>query len=335
MRLSCLAFVAVLVLQAPAPEREPAPQEDPRYRIRVSTELVPVPVTVKDGQGRLVPGLEVADFRIFEDGVEQRISLFTADPFPLSAAILVDTGLHTSDAQKLTSGLISLSGAFSEFDEMALYTFDTLVHQTLDFTVESDRLFAALKKLQGEAGAGTAPSGGPLWEGPRINGRSITGMPNIRRGGPAVTKRLDDAIYAAAQDLKRRDRGRRKIILVLSDGSNSSANQVSTEEALSFLQQADISVYAVEAAGVRLPGKKNTLERYTIVTGGDYYSSLRRGSIEKLYAHATEQARNQYTLAYVPRGGAGAGFHTIEVRVRRPGLTLLTREGYFSAGPTP
>ena len=338
MRFLSLAFVGLLALRAGAqtPVRPAGADDDPRYRIRVSTELVVVPVTVKDRQGRLVPGLEAQDFRILEDGVEQKLSLFAAEPFPLAAAVLVDTDLDTTGARKLAEGWVALSGAFGESDEVALYTFDVGIRRVLDFTVDADSFFAALKKAQGEVGAGVAPAGGPLWAGPRINNRSITGMPNIRRAAPAVTKRLDDAIYAAAQDLKRRDRARRKIILVVSDGANSSDNQVRTEEALSALLQADISVYAIGVSGAWLPGAKSLLQRYAAATGGDFFPSFRRRSIEQVYARATEQARNQYTLAYVPlKPALSGGFRQIEVRVRRPGLTLLARQGYFPAIATP
>lgn len=336
----CPALALLLALsawaQTAAPTLPPRDSDDPRYRIRVRSELVVVPVTVKDGQGRLVPGLEAQDFRILEDGVEQKLSLFASEPFPLAAAILLDIGLDQAGARRLSEGLPALSGAFSESDEVALYTFDTMVERALDFTTDADSLLAALKKIREPASVGRAPAGGPLWAGPRINGRNISGMPEIRRSGPAADKRLDDAIFAAAQDLKRRDRARRKIILVISDGANSSHNEVRTEDALALLLHEGIAVYAIGVSGAWLPGAKTALRRYTSATGGDFFPSLGRRSVEQTYARVTEQARNQYTLAYVPQKPALSGdFRQIEVRVRRPGLALLAREGYYPAIPTP
>ena len=53
--------------------------------------------------------------------------------------------------------------------------------------------------------------------------------------------------------------------------------------------------------------------------------------MEELYSRVTEEARNQYTLAYNPTGtDRGAEYHAIEVRVKREGLTILTREGYYA-----
>jgi len=81
-----------------------------------------------------------------------------------------------------------------------------------------------------------------------------------------------------------------------------------------------------------LDRKLNRLQSYAHDTGGDVYYAERRNSLEELYSRVTEQARNQYTLAYSPQGNdKGKDYHPVEVRVRRPGLNIITREGYFSA----
>src|SRR5258708_13319285 len=75
--------------------------------------------------------------------------------------------------------------------------------------------------------------------------------------------------------------------------------------------------------------------KYGHDTGGDVYYGLKSRAMEDLYSRVTEEARNQYTLAYASSGtGRGAEYHSIEVRVKREGLTILTREGYY-AGATP
>ena len=70
-------------------------------------------------------------------------------------------------------------------------------------------------------------------------------------------------------------------------------------------------------------------------TGGDVYYGMKSHAMEELYSRVTEEARNQYTLAYAPAGtDRGAEYHEIEVRVKREGLTILAREGYYG-GSTP
>ena len=61
--------------------------------IRVNVNAVPVSVTVKDAAGHLFPGLTKDNFSVYEDGVKQRINFFTSDPFPVSAAIIIDVGM--------------------------------------------------------------------------------------------------------------------------------------------------------------------------------------------------------------------------------------------------
>src|SRR5713101_1831244 len=85
-----------------AAQQAPSMQtQDPRARIRTTVSLVVVPVTVKDSAGELVTDLQQNDFRVLEDGIEQPIALFSADAFPLSAAILIDDDLKQGTAQKV------------------------------------------------------------------------------------------------------------------------------------------------------------------------------------------------------------------------------------------
>src|SRR5208283_1408779 len=60
------------------------------FKLQKTVSFVTVPVTVKDDEGKLVDGLLQKDFSIYEDGVKQQLKLFTSDPFPLSAALIID-----------------------------------------------------------------------------------------------------------------------------------------------------------------------------------------------------------------------------------------------------
>src|SRR5258705_8674057 len=84
------------------PQGPPAgpPPSDARAKISVNSQLVVLPVTVKDRSGNLVPDLGRDEFRVFEDDVEQKIDVFTAEAFPLSMIILLDNDLKDKDAQQ-------------------------------------------------------------------------------------------------------------------------------------------------------------------------------------------------------------------------------------------
>jgi VWFA-related protein len=154
----------------------------------------------------------------------------------------------------------------------------------------------------------------------------------IIKGQP--TKALDDAVYESAELLKDRGRDRRKVILLISDGVNGPKfNKHSYDTSKEDLLRNGITVYSVAASSSFLERKLNRLVEYPHATGGDAYFGTKREKFEELYARVTEQARHQYTLAYSPRGTDRASdYHTIEVRVERPGLSVTAREGYFKSG---
>ena len=94
---------------------------------QVTTNLVLVPVTVKDSDGRLVGGLQPKDFSVLENGQTQTLKFFTSDPFALSAAVIIDMGMPDVGLRKVQETLSALQGAFSQFDEVGIYTYSSTV----------------------------------------------------------------------------------------------------------------------------------------------------------------------------------------------------------------
>ena len=344
-----LALAALVALRTPrafgqgAGQAGPQPAPDPRARIRTTVSLVIVPVTVKDSRGELVTDLQQNDFRIFEDGIEQPIALFSADAFPLSAAILIDDDLKRSTAEKVQKTLETLAGGFSASDEVSLWRFDEVPEAVSeDFISENDKLLTLLKHIDLSSsfpGIGSYA----MTNGPRVNTAQPPGPAKVpaEAAGHPNTKHIDDAIYAAAEQLQGRPRERRKIIFLISDGQNAKNNTHKYGETLKLLLSADISVYAVGVGeanmnrGITFLGN-NVLSKYAHSTGGDiFYGGMSRENLEGLYARVSEQARNQYTIGYSgAKTDRSKPYHAIEVRVRRPGLSLLTRDGYYlSATP--
>ena len=342
-----LAFAAFLALPARESFGQGVSQEptlksqDSSGRIRTTVSLVVVPVTVKNSAGELVTDLQQNDFRILEDGIEQPIAQFSADAFPLSAAILIDDDLKVGTAEKVQKTLETLAGAFSASDEVSLWRFDEVPEQiSEDFIADNDKLLTQLKHIDLSSsfpGIGSYT----MTNGPRVNTAQPPGPAKIpaEANGHPNTKHIDDAIYAAAEQLQARPRERRRIIFLISDGQNAKNNTHKYVETLKLLLSADVSVYAVGVGeanlnrGITFLGN-NVLAKYAHSTGGDiFYGGMSRENLESLYARVSEQARNQYTIAY---SGAHTDrskpYHNIEVRVRRPGLSLLSRDGYYLSG---
>ncbi len=310
-------------------------------KFSVSVNFVQVPVTVRDSSGHLVPGLSSHDFAVFEDGVPQKLSYFTSDPFPLSAAVVVDTNVSAT-MKKINESLPALVGAFSEFDEVALFRYGNTVQEVSSFLGAGSIPSAALQRLKRTGREGGPPVvGGPMGSGQTVNGRPVDPQTPQVYTAPKESHVLNDAILRAAQSLSRRDKVRRRIIFVISDGheSGSTANY---DEVRKVLLSNNISVYAlgVDAASypiydklnrIRIPGMGygNILPKFVVDTGGELTAEFDRQAIEHAYAKITEIARNQYTLGYNTKATPSSTYRTIVVNVHRPDLEVRTKDGYF------
>ena len=329
------------------PKNQINPQQD-LYKLRVSANFVQIPVTVKDSSGRPVDGLLYKDFTVVENGKKQTLTFFTSDPFPLSVAVLIDIGMPDVSVQKLHETYSALVGAFSPYDEVSLYTYSSTVSQVTDFTRRSERLTAALNSMKLVRGTNGPPvMGGPMASGPTVNGAPVGG-PIIQpvNTPPREAHVLNDAILEAALDLAKRDRSLRKVIFVISDGREL-GSKASYRDVLKVLETHDIQVKAVVVGGGALPafkqvgkihlwgqGYSDILPKYTSATGGGKpFDELSRIAIEDAYAQITSEARNQYTLGYVPQAVASSSaYRTIEVRVDKKDLKIYARDGYYPGG---
>ena len=225
------------------------------YTITVTTNLVLVPVTVTDNQGRLVGGLLPKDFSVLESGQKQTLKFFTSDPFPLSAAVVIDTGMPDVGLKKVQETLSALQGAFSQFDEVGIYTYSSTVGRVSDFTGVGKQLTATLNQVKGYSGANNGPpvTSGPLGpQGPMINGHPLDIPVTPVTTPPKVARVLNDAILLAARDLSKRDRARRKIIFIISDGREQGST-ASYKDTLKVLLTQNITVYAVGVEGAAIP----------------------------------------------------------------------------------
>jgi len=328
------------------PRNQINPAED-LYKVTVTTNFVQVPVMVKDSQGRRVDGLLPKDFVVKESGEVQKLTYFTSDPFLLSVAVVLDLGMTDVTLQQVNQTYSALVGAFSPYDEFALYTFSSTVTEVTDFTSRAPRLTSALDQIKLVRGRNGPPVlGGPLGpQGPMVNGMPVgtSGPPPVITP-PVESHVLNDAILRAAIDLSKRDRGRRKVILVISDGRER-GSQASFRQVLKVLQTHGIQVKAVVVGQGALPvykqvekihhlpwqGYSDILPKYTNATGGgSILTEWTRNSIEDAYNEVTSDARNQYTLGYSPKAvKGGSPYRSIEVLVDQKNLKIYAKEGYY------
>jgi len=321
------------------------------YKIVANVNQVLVPVMVKDDSGRLVNGLLSRDFSVFEDGKKVTLNFFTTDPFALSAAVILDTGMPDVALQKVNQTFSALQGAFSQFDEVSLYTYSTSVTKVTDFAAVGRRLTAALDGLKTVTGSNNGPPvvSGPMGpQGPIINGVPVDAGAPRTINPPKEIHVLNDALVAAAVDLRKRDRARRKVIFIITDGREYGSN-ASYSDTLKVLLSYGIQVYGVAVEGSAIPGYgqlqklhvpltgsrlgySNILPKYANATGGEIFSGFSRDAIETTYARTLGDARNQYTLGYLTHSTPSSTHREIDVHVARPGLTVTAKEGYYPVG---
>jgi VWFA-related protein len=335
-----------------APEIPAAGQASQVFTIRgQGVNFVEVPFTVKDSKNQLVPGLNWRDVRVFENGYRQHLDLFTVDPFPLSVAFVIDQSVTFDIMTKVNNALGALTGAFTPFDEVAVFTYNNGPKMETDFTTaQSARLSAVLERSKGK---GRDPvyydPTGPLGQTNNINGYNVDPNTSPNRSAPGITLQvprevhtLNDAILMAAKATTKTAKGRRRIVYVISDGKEygSVAKQ---KDVITYLQTNQVSVYATVVGTTALPGvgfmdrmhlplfmRDNVLPTYANATGGQIDNEFRQGGIEKSFARITEEVRTQYTVGYNSHEPFIDGkYRSIEVQVLRPNLTVIAKKGYF------
>ena len=332
---------------------ERASAQDELFKIIVNTNQVMVPVTVKDESGRLVGGLLPKDFAVRENGKKQTLNFFTSDPFAVSAAIILDLGMKDVDVQKVNHTFPALEGAFSEFDEVSIYSYSNVVSQLSDWGAVGQKLSETLAGLASVRGRNNGPpvTSGPLGpQGPTINNMPVDpAAPTVYT--PAQESHvLNDAILRAALDLAKRDKVRRKVIFVISDGREYRSD-ASYRDVLKVLLTNNIMVYAIGVGGSAIPGYNkleklhlprfgysDILPKYANATGGEVSNELTRSGVEDAYARLIGDARNQYTLGYLTHEPPSGAHRDVEVLVDRPScrrssirpcVDITAKEGYY------
>src|SRR4051812_7705227 len=112
----------------------PAPGEGPEYLLHVRTNFVEIPFTVKDNKGNLVAGISPREVRVYENNLRQQLALFTTDAFPLSVALVIDQSMTFDNMAKVNNSLGALQGAFTPYDEVAVFTYSNGPRMMTAFT---------------------------------------------------------------------------------------------------------------------------------------------------------------------------------------------------------
>lgn len=281
-----------------------APARPQAADIRVDVNLVRILATVKNPAGQLVGTLDKSDFTVLDNGAPQQISVFERrTEQPLSVALLIDISGSTAKELKYETDSLSrfLKALFAEgnpSDAVALFSFNYQVVKQNHFTRNQGSLERSLKSLKAEAGTS-----------------------------------LYDAIYLTAQDLENRE-GRRVMIIVTDGGDTTSSKDF--HAALQAAQLADAVIYPVLVMPItndagRNIGGENALTTLAAGTGGRVFLPSVGAELDRAFTDIIQDLRTQYLLAYYPKDVplTKNRFHQLKVRVSRPDLQVLARNGYY------
>ncbi len=327
--------------------------------LRLNTNFVEVPFTVKDNHGGLVPGITWREVRVFENGIRQKMAVFTVDPVPLSIAIIIDQSMSHDSMTRVNNALGALPSVFAPYDSVAVFTYNNGPRMQTDYTGGASPRLAAVIEQSKSTGRDQMyyDAGEALSQGINLNSGAEKNITPLSGGGPGSPQglshdqvprevhTLNDAILMAAESLSHAAKGRRRIIYVISDGKEYGST-AKTKQVIKYLQTNQISVYAtltgdsaiygmgfIEKIHLPLEMRDNILPQYTNATGGQTVSEYRTPDIARSFAKITEQVRTQYTVGYYSREPITDGkFRTLEVRVLRPNLDVIAKKGYY---PTP
>ncbi len=337
--------------EGPAPEGTAPGQGLKAFTLNpITVNFVQTPFTVKDSKGRLVPGIDWREVRIYENGLRQKMSIFTSDPFPLSVALVIDQSVTFDTMTKINNALSALQAAFTPYDQVAVFTYNNGPQMQTDFTAaQSARLGAVLERSKGKGRDPVMGLGGPLAQTTVINNQQfdpvtspVRNNPGMVLNAPKELHTLNDAILAAAVATTKTGRGRRRIVYVISDGKEYGST-AKFKEVVRYLQGHEIQVYATIVGDSAMPVlgfldryhlplqmRDDILPRYAAATGGQIDMEFRTGGIQKSFQRITEEVRTQYTVGYYTHEPFIDGkFRKTEVRVLRPNLTVVSREGYY------
>jgi Ca-activated chloride channel family protein len=289
-------------------ETLPASQERGEARIRVTSSLTLVEATVRDRRGQALDGLTADDFRVYEDGAEQKITHFSRDEIPLAVAMVLDlSGSIEPFLGPLRYASMSSLRALKKDDQVALFTFTNVVQQRVGLTHDK---------------------------------RAVSDEFESLRAGGATN--INDAVYQAARYLAQQAPAARRVILLVSDNKATDRGSVSPAEVTRAVLEADAAVYSVKVPG-RNPLQLGLsfgaglvdVEKLAQETGGEMFDVQKEGSMYVALKKVIDRLKTRYTLGYVPPTPGDGKFHRLEVRLapgaagRTGGHAIVSKRGYY------
>ena len=272
---------------------------------RASADVVSVDAAVQRDR-RPVTGLKSADFELLDNGVPQEISDVAYERLPIDVTLVLDVSASVTGPvlEELGRALRQVRADLLPSDRLRLLIFNMSVRRLVDFSQPAANIDEALASVRGA-------------------------------GSSAVFDGL--AVALSAFDSP----GRRRLVVLFSDGQDSSS--ISDAETLLDVARRTTPTVAI-ILGTPNPERPASLlrtssalststvgalsDRIALETGG-MVAPLKPGeNLTSKFRRMLQEFRSSYVLYFTPRGVERSGAHTLEVKVKRPGVDVRARRGY-------
>ena len=275
-------------------------------QIKVTTQTVPIYATVIDRDRRLVPDLVQEDFEVYDNGKLQTLTNFDNEPTPITAIVMLDT------SGSMTLNLDLVKAAAEQFvirllpdDRAKIGAFNDKIQiepEDEPFTGDRDRLIRILKN-------------------------------DLDFGYPT---RLWDAVEESINALRAVE-GRR-VVVVFTDGDDS-ASRRGLDDVLERARLENVMVYAIGLESEYFNGQQRVrtrpargLRRLADETGGGFFELKKKDELGPTFTRVAQELHSQYVLGFTPQLLDGK-VHKLEVKVRKPGMSVRGRRSYVAAPP--
>jgi Ca-activated chloride channel family protein len=308
LTLALIGIVCGLPAGAQQSSQQPPPAQkknDGQFKIPVDVNLVVLHAVVVDDRGKFASDLKPENFRVFEDKIEQKLSLVKREDIPVSVGLVIDnSGSMRDKRERVNTAALTFVRNSNPDDEAFVVNFndDFYLDTDKDFTSDITELKEALERVDS-------------------------------RGSTA----LYDALVGSLDHLKKGHKDKR-VLLVITDGEDN-ASRKNLETTVHEAQQSDAVIYAIGLLGQEnkrsAKRARHALEEIAQATGGLAFFPEGVSDTEAICTQIAHDIRNQYTLAYYPTNTRKDGsFRTVQVELIPPRgrgkLFVRTRNGYYS-----
>jgi Ca-activated chloride channel homolog len=287
-------------------------QEKGSGSIKASVDLVVLHVTISDEAGQFIGDLKKSDFRVFENKVEQSLSVFTREDVPVTMGLVIDnSGSMREKREQVNSAAMTFVKTSNPQDEAFVVNFNDEYYLDTDgdFTSDQKDLDNALSRID-------------------------------TRGSTA----LYDAVIGSLEHLKKAHRDKR-VLLVITDGDDD-ASRKTLSDTMKAAAQSNAAIYAIgvfsqdDRRNDKKMVRRSTKELHDLaeITGGMAYFPETLDEVKPVCEQVARDIRNQYTLGYYPTNATKDGsFRPVQVQlVSSEGhgkLSVRTRTGYYAQKP--